>query len=116
MAVLRAAAVSCSLCLPSLCFPLLLCQHYPRLSCCPRVPRSMGCSNSSSAGGCKGPEKETSEDTISQDEKHRNYGGVYVGLPIDASTTCRDPKEAEAPSKSKALNTMPGSPLPENVC
>ncbi|XP_056430464.1 overexpressed in colon carcinoma 1 protein [Hyla sarda] len=76
----------------------------------------MGCSHSS-AGGCKGPEKDTSDDSTSQDDKHRNYGGVYVGLPTDTST-CRDSREAEAPSQSKALNARPGSPLPlpENVC
>ncbi|XP_073507666.1 overexpressed in colon carcinoma 1 protein isoform X4 [Phyllobates terribilis] len=76
----------------------------------------MGCSHSSSAGGCKGPSKDMSGDVTSQDDKHRNYGGVYVGLPADTTTAYRDPKGAEAPSQSKARSTMPGSSLPENVC
>ncbi|XP_040264072.1 overexpressed in colon carcinoma 1 protein isoform X4 [Bufo bufo] len=69
----------------------------------------MGCSNSSSAGGCKDTGKDVSDST-SQDEKHRNYGGVYVGLPTDASTSYMDSKE-EAPSKPTALNATPESPL-----
>ncbi|KAM4036428.1 overexpressed in colon carcinoma 1 protein isoform 2-T2 [Anomaloglossus baeobatrachus] len=76
----------------------------------------MGCSHSSSAGGCKGPSKDMSGDVTSQEDKLRNYGGVYVGLPTDASTTYRDPKGAEVPSQSKRRHTTPGSPLPENVC
>ncbi|XP_040264054.1 overexpressed in colon carcinoma 1 protein isoform X2 [Bufo bufo] len=88
----------------------------------------MGCSNSSSAGGCKDTGKDVSDST-SQDEKHRNYGGVYVGLPTDASTSYMDSKEEEdisiltefnvyliiteyqAPSKPTALNATPESPL-----
>ncbi|XP_077121651.1 overexpressed in colon carcinoma 1 protein [Ranitomeya variabilis] len=76
----------------------------------------MGCSHSSSAGGSKGPSKDMSGNVTSQDDKHRNYGGVYVGLPTDTTTTYRDPKGAEAASQSKARSTTPGSPLPENVC
>ncbi|XP_066447550.1 overexpressed in colon carcinoma 1 protein [Eleutherodactylus coqui] len=76
----------------------------------------MGCSNSSSAGGPKSPSKATSDDATSQDDKHRNYGGVYVGLPTEAFTKFRDSKGAAAPSQSRALNETPGSPLPENVC
>ncbi|XP_018409384.1 PREDICTED: overexpressed in colon carcinoma 1 protein [Nanorana parkeri] len=77
----------------------------------------MGCSNSSSAGGCRGTAKDTSDDTSSQDDKHRNYGGVYVGLPADTSM-CSSSKEAQvaAPSQTYAQNTQPGSPLPENIC
>ncbi|XP_069620570.1 overexpressed in colon carcinoma 1 protein isoform X2 [Ranitomeya imitator] len=76
----------------------------------------MGCSHSSSAGGNKGPSKDMSGNVTSQDDKHRNYGGVYVGLPTDTTTTYRDPKGAEAASQSKERSTTPGSPLPENVC
>ncbi|XP_044133210.1 overexpressed in colon carcinoma 1 protein [Bufo gargarizans] len=75
----------------------------------------MGCSNSSSAGGCKDTGKDVSDST-SQDDKHRNYGGVYVGLPTDESTSYRDSKGEEAPSKPTALNATPESPLPENIC
>ncbi|XP_069620569.1 overexpressed in colon carcinoma 1 protein isoform X1 [Ranitomeya imitator] len=57
-----------------------------------------------------------SGNVTSQDDKHRNYGGVYVGLPTDTTTTYRDPKGAEAASQSKERSTTPGSPLPENVC
>ncbi|XP_069829869.1 overexpressed in colon carcinoma 1 protein [Dendropsophus ebraccatus] len=75
----------------------------------------MGCSQSSSAGGCKDPGKDVSDDSTSQEEKHRNYGGVYVGLPTD-TTTSSDTKGAEDPMQLNALNTRPGSSLPENVC
>ncbi|XP_075716193.1 overexpressed in colon carcinoma 1 protein [Rhinoderma darwinii] len=76
----------------------------------------MGCCSSSSAEGCMGPRKDTSDDTTSQDDKHRNYGGVYIGLPTDTSTASEDAKGAQASCQLKALNTAPGSPLPKNDC
>ncbi|XP_053742675.1 overexpressed in colon carcinoma 1 protein [Synchiropus splendidus] len=50
----------------------------------------MGCGNSSatstSGGGPADASKEVTEDPAADDEKRRNYGGVYVGLPTDLST------------------------------
>ncbi|XP_073507665.1 overexpressed in colon carcinoma 1 protein isoform X3 [Phyllobates terribilis] len=66
----------------------------------------MGCSHSSSAGGCKGPSKDMSGDVTSQDDKHRNYGGVYVGLPADTTTAYRDPKGAEEMNQN-SINLRP---------
>lgn len=91
----------------------------------------MGCSNSSSAGegedrahseqnelhsgGCR-DSKDTTDDTSSQDDKHRNYGGVYVGLPADTSMYSSKEAQVAASSQSYAQNTQPGSSLPENIC
>ncbi|XP_053283724.1 overexpressed in colon carcinoma 1 protein [Pleuronectes platessa] len=50
----------------------------------------MGCGNSSVTGGTgEGPaeaSKEETEDPPVDDEKRRNYGGVYVGIPADMTT------------------------------
>ncbi|XP_060233819.1 overexpressed in colon carcinoma 1 protein [Meriones unguiculatus] len=51
----------------------------------------MGCGNSTatSAGTGRGPTgavKDATEDSITEDEKRRNYGGVYVGLPSEAAS------------------------------
>ncbi|KAF7240597.1 hypothetical protein EYD10_12837 [Varanus komodoensis] len=50
----------------------------------------MGCGNSTapSAGGrdAAGTAKDITEESVSEDDKRRNYGGVYVGLPTDAAT------------------------------
>ncbi|XP_044050113.1 overexpressed in colon carcinoma 1 protein [Siniperca chuatsi] len=50
----------------------------------------MGCGNSSvtsnSGGGPAEASKEVTEDPLAEDEKRRNYGGVYVGLPADLTT------------------------------
>ncbi|XP_030176292.1 overexpressed in colon carcinoma 1 protein isoform X2 [Lynx canadensis] len=38
-------------------------------------------------GGCRGPAgaaKDVTEESITEDDKRRNYGGVYVGLPSEA--------------------------------
>ncbi|XP_004069555.1 overexpressed in colon carcinoma 1 protein [Oryzias latipes] len=47
----------------------------------------MGCGNSSSTntsgGGPAEASKDVTEDPSVEDEKRRNYGGVYVGLPSD---------------------------------
>ncbi|XP_032503161.1 overexpressed in colon carcinoma 1 protein isoform X2 [Phocoena sinus] len=49
----------------------------------------MGCGNSTatSAGAGQGPAgaaKDVTEESITEDDKRRNYGGVYVGLPSEA--------------------------------
>ncbi|XP_015819617.1 overexpressed in colon carcinoma 1 protein [Nothobranchius furzeri] len=50
----------------------------------------MGCGNSSatnsSGGGPAEASKDVTEDPLAEDEKRRNYGGVYVGLPADLTT------------------------------
>ncbi|XP_040019230.2 overexpressed in colon carcinoma 1 protein isoform X1 [Gasterosteus aculeatus] len=50
----------------------------------------MGCGNSSATNTSgDGPEdvsKDVTEDHSPDDEKRRNYGGVYVGLPADMTT------------------------------
>ncbi|XP_035281216.1 overexpressed in colon carcinoma 1 protein [Anguilla rostrata] len=46
----------------------------------------MGCGNSSAASTSGGGPAEAAKDVTdepSPDEKRRNYGGVYVGLPVD---------------------------------
>ncbi|KAK7121837.1 hypothetical protein R3I93_022810 [Phoxinus phoxinus] len=46
----------------------------------------MGCGNSSATSTTAGgPEaaKDVTEEALPDDEKRRNYGGVYVGLPAD---------------------------------
>ncbi|XP_039525125.1 LOW QUALITY PROTEIN: overexpressed in colon carcinoma 1 protein [Pimephales promelas] len=46
----------------------------------------MGCGNSSATSTTAGgPEavKDVTEEPLPDDEKRRNYGGVYVGLPAD---------------------------------
>uniref|UniRef100_A0A8C2CF55 Overexpressed in colon carcinoma 1 protein homolog n=1 Tax=Cyprinus carpio TaxID=7962 RepID=A0A8C2CF55_CYPCA len=48
----------------------------------------MGCGNSTSASTAAGPSesaKDVQDDSSMDDEKRRNYGGVYVGLPADLS-------------------------------
>lgn len=49
----------------------------------------MGCGNSSatstSGGGPAEASKDVADDPSAEDEKRRNYGGVYVGLPSDLS-------------------------------
>ncbi|XP_031455901.1 overexpressed in colon carcinoma 1 protein isoform X1 [Phasianus colchicus] len=49
----------------------------------------MGCGNSTAGGaggrGATGTTKDAAEESVSDDDKRRNYGGVYVGLPSDAA-------------------------------
>ncbi|XP_065599167.1 overexpressed in colon carcinoma 1 protein isoform X1 [Cyrtonyx montezumae] len=49
----------------------------------------MGCGNSTAGGaggrGATGTTKDVAEESVSDDDKRRNYGGVYVGLPSDAA-------------------------------
>ncbi|TRZ12374.1 hypothetical protein HGM15179_014748 [Zosterops borbonicus] len=69
----------------------------------------MGCGNSTAGGaggrGATGTTKDVAEESISDDDKRRNYGGVYVGLPSDAA--------AMAPSQTKAApkGEVPETPL-----
>ncbi|XP_036375669.1 overexpressed in colon carcinoma 1 protein homolog isoform X2 [Megalops cyprinoides] len=50
----------------------------------------MGCGNSSatstSGGGPADASKDVTEEASPDDEKRRNYGGVYVGLPADLTS------------------------------
>ncbi|KAM9582085.1 overexpressed in colon carcinoma 1 protein isoform 5-T5 [Guaruba guarouba] len=74
-------------CLPS---PL---RAVPYRSAQPRAPPGraapMGCGNSTAGGaggrGATGTSKDVAEESVSDDDKRRNYGGVYVGLPSDAA-------------------------------
>ncbi|XP_054974208.1 overexpressed in colon carcinoma 1 protein [Sorex araneus] len=60
----------------------------------------MGCGNSTAtnAGAGRGPAgaaKDVTEESITEDDKRRNYGGVYVGLPSEAVSA--------VPSQSKTV-------------
>ncbi|XP_009889835.1 PREDICTED: overexpressed in colon carcinoma 1 protein, partial [Charadrius vociferus] len=37
------------------------------------------------SGRATGTTKDVAEESVSDDDKRRNYGGVYVGLPSDAA-------------------------------
>ncbi|XP_057185979.1 overexpressed in colon carcinoma 1 protein isoform X2 [Triplophysa rosa] len=56
----------------------------------------MGCGNSSAtrttAGGPAEAVKDVTEEPSPDDEKRRNYGGVYVGLPADLTTAASQSK------------------------
>ncbi|XP_068520589.1 overexpressed in colon carcinoma 1 protein isoform X3 [Anas acuta] len=78
----------------------------------------MGCGNSTAGGtggrGATGTTKDVAEESVSDDDKRRNYGGVYVGLPSDAaamvsSQTKAAPKEGNKHSK---IQTAGGNMLP----
>ncbi|XP_056311057.1 overexpressed in colon carcinoma 1 protein homolog [Danio aesculapii] len=48
----------------------------------------MGCGNSTAASTTAGPAesaKDVQDDSSMDEEKRRNYGGVYVGIPADLS-------------------------------
>ncbi|XP_006871180.1 PREDICTED: overexpressed in colon carcinoma 1 protein homolog, partial [Chrysochloris asiatica] len=36
-------------------------------------------------------DESTTEDSMTEDDKRRNYGGVYVGLPSDAVSMVSSP-------------------------
>ncbi|XP_075065421.1 overexpressed in colon carcinoma 1 protein isoform X2 [Mixophyes fleayi] len=59
----------------------------------------MGCSNSS-AEGYKGISKDMAEHDAAQDEKYSNYGGVYVGQPLDTESADRSKEEQGASASS----------------
>ncbi|XP_053262561.1 overexpressed in colon carcinoma 1 protein [Podarcis raffonei] len=53
----------------------------------PQRCREMGCGNSSAGSrDTAGTAIDVTEESVSEDDKRRNYGGVYVGLPADAAT------------------------------
>ncbi|KAM5334599.1 overexpressed in colon carcinoma 1 protein isoform 2-T2 [Glossophaga mutica] len=61
----------------------------PACSAASPASGAMGCGNSTatSAGasrGSAGAAKDVTEESIAEDDKRRNYGGVYVGLPSEA--------------------------------
>ncbi|KAM9173274.1 overexpressed in colon carcinoma 1 protein [Pangshura tecta] len=89
-----ASASGAACCRPAGCIP----SRTPAACPAPRgAPRAMGCGNSTagSAGsrGTSGTAKDVTEESVSEDDKRRNYGGVYVGLPSEAATM--------APSQTK---------------
>ncbi|XP_014635966.1 PREDICTED: overexpressed in colon carcinoma 1 protein isoform X1 [Ceratotherium simum simum] len=64
----------------------------------------MGCGNSTatSAGAGRGPTgaaKDAAEESITEDDKRRNYGGVYVGLPSEAVNMVSSQTKAVQKSK-----------------
>ncbi|XP_008763434.1 overexpressed in colon carcinoma 1 protein homolog isoform X1 [Rattus norvegicus] len=72
----------------------------------------MGCGNSTatSAAAGRGPTgavKDATEDSITEDDKRRNYGGVYVGLPSEAVNIASS--QAKTVQK-KEDNAMAGYP------
>uniref|UniRef100_A0A9L0RAS8 Overexpressed in colon carcinoma 1 protein n=3 Tax=Equus TaxID=9789 RepID=A0A9L0RAS8_HORSE len=67
----------------------------------------MGCGNSTaaSAGAGRGPAgaaKDATEESITEDDKRRNYGGVYVGLPSEAVSMA----SSQTKAVQKKENTM----------
>ncbi|XP_064011491.1 overexpressed in colon carcinoma 1 protein [Pogoniulus pusillus] len=66
----------------------------------------MGCGNSTAGGaggrGATGTTKDVAEESVSDDDKRRNYGGVYVGLPSDAAAVVSSQTKA-APKGSGRL-------------
>ncbi|TNN00357.1 hypothetical protein fugu_011603 [Takifugu bimaculatus] len=71
----------------------------------------MGCGNSSatstSGGGPAEVSKDVTEDPSAEDEKRRNYGGVYVGLPADLTTVAAS--QSKSTHKDRPRNTPPPS-------
>ncbi|XP_036155165.1 overexpressed in colon carcinoma 1 protein [Myotis myotis] len=68
----------------------------PAASAASPASGAMGCGNSTatSAGAGPGPAgaaKDVTEDSLTEDDKRRNYGGVYVGLPSAAVSMVSDP-------------------------
>ncbi|XP_028255421.1 overexpressed in colon carcinoma 1 protein homolog [Parambassis ranga] len=43
-------------------------------------------SSSSNTGGRTGSSSKLSDELMADDDKQKNYGGVYVGLPTDLSS------------------------------
>ncbi|XP_074437170.1 overexpressed in colon carcinoma 1 protein isoform X2 [Larus michahellis] len=81
----------------------------------------MGCGNSTAGGaggrGATGTTKDVAEESVSDDDKRRNYGGVYVGLPSDAaamvsSQTKAAPKEGNKPIKMQTAGVFYQDQLP----
>ncbi|XP_067324611.1 overexpressed in colon carcinoma 1 protein [Anolis sagrei] len=55
-------------------------QYYEEMGC--------GKSTATTTGSrdAEGTTKDVTEESVSEDDKKRNYGGVYVGLPVDVAT------------------------------
>ncbi|XP_026963224.1 overexpressed in colon carcinoma 1 protein isoform X1 [Sagmatias obliquidens] len=71
----------------------------------------MGCGNSTatSAGAGQGPAgaaKDVTEESITEDDKRRNYGGVYVGLPSEAVNMVSNQTKTVRKSKLEESNIM----------
>ncbi|KAK1169283.1 overexpressed in colon carcinoma 1 protein [Acipenser oxyrinchus oxyrinchus] len=72
----------------------------------------MGCGNSTatttSSGGPAGAVNEAlyrTEESTSDDEKKRNYGGVYVGLPADPATVAASQAKSSGTGKGAERRT-----------
>ncbi|XP_031724247.1 overexpressed in colon carcinoma 1 protein isoform X1 [Anarrhichthys ocellatus] len=64
----------------------------------------MGCGNSSATNTSGGPadvSKDVTEEPSPDDEKRRNYGGVYVGLPADLTAVAAS--QSKSTCKGKRL-------------
>ncbi|XP_065148400.1 overexpressed in colon carcinoma 1 protein isoform X2 [Paramisgurnus dabryanus] len=65
----------------------------------------MGCGNSSAtsttAGGPAEAVKDVTEEPSPDDEKRRNYGGVYVGLPADLTTVAASQSKSSQKGEEK---------------
>ncbi|XP_061629911.1 overexpressed in colon carcinoma 1 protein isoform X1 [Phyllopteryx taeniolatus] len=76
----------------------------------------MGCGNSSAAstsgGGPAEASRDVTEDPLADDEKRRNYGGVYVGLPADLTTVATHSRSTQKGNLNIHLEAPPtDSPL-----
>ncbi|KAK2539612.1 hypothetical protein Q9233_001652 [Columba guinea] len=90
----------------------------------------MGCGNSTASGaggrvkmrnntteingilsmeGATGTTKDVAEESVSDDDKRRNYGGVYVGLPSDA--TAMVSSQTKAAPKGEEPETVLADPV-----
>ncbi|KAM6425290.1 overexpressed in colon carcinoma 1 protein [Rhynochetos jubatus] len=69
----------------------------------------MGCGNSTASGaggrGATGTTKDVAEESVSDDDKRRNYGGVYVGLPSDAAAMV----SSETKAAPKGIGRLEGN-------
>ncbi|XP_075794653.1 overexpressed in colon carcinoma 1 protein isoform X2 [Pelodiscus sinensis] len=80
----------------------------------------MGCGNSTtSSRGTAGTAKDVTEESVSEDDKRRNYGGVYVGLPSEAATmapsqTKTEPKDPSQEAFSSLQNQPTGDSTSEH--
>ncbi|KAM8821077.1 overexpressed in colon carcinoma 1 protein isoform 1-T1 [Eudromia elegans] len=70
----------------------------------------MGCGNSTGGGaggrGATGTTKDVAEESVSDDDKRRNYGGVYVGLPADATAMVSSQTKAAPKEGNKRIKTQ----------
>ncbi|RVE71574.1 hypothetical protein OJAV_G00053250 [Oryzias javanicus] len=70
----------------------------------------MGCGNSSttstSGGGPAEASKDVTEESSVEDEKRRNYGGVYVGLPADLTAVAASQSKSTRKGKLATTETQ----------